>query len=163
MLKYTKTVVTIVLCLISIDASAQGLLQRYKQCVELKRSQLAQPKTFVAFENRGCTTKHTAWDGTRYSCDEDVCYESPPNTIILGARVWDASGAGSEHSYGETRYLPTRDAATKICNSVHARGGSGPYGGRGWQKLSAEVTIQPRPTDSQLREIEASCEKDLGG
>ena len=155
---------TTIFCLFPLVASSQSLIQRYKQCVDAKIAELQKPIVKDAYRNRGCTTDATDnVTGERDGCSSDICYESPPNNLILEADVWDSSAAGSEHSFGETRYLPSRDFATKFCNKVKARSPEGRFSGRGWQKISARVTLEPQITDPQRESVEASCEREVLG
>ena len=157
-----KLLTTTIMCLFPLAASSQGLLQRYKQCVNAKRAELEKPVVKEAYRDRGCRTDPTdSVTGARDGCNENICYEAAPNNLIVDARVWDHSARGSEHSYGPTQYLPTRDFATRFCNTVQARSPSGRGSGRGWQKLSADVTLKRQITDAEREAIEASCEREV--
>ena len=151
---------SVVLASVLLPANAAlASVAGYKRCIEEKRAAIEQPKEVEAYRDNGCTTKATSLDGTRHRCDQNVCWNAPPGHLIVLANIWNSSAAGTEHQYGATQYLPSREFATSICNSVYALSGSGPASGRGWQKLSANVTIVRKMTDSERAGIEAECER----
>ena len=154
---------SVCLMLFPFSASGESLIAKYKRCVEESRSDMEKPREIEAYRDRGCTTGNTDWQGRRKTCDENVCWDSAPHQLIVEAKVWDHSAAGSEHSYGSTQYLPSREFATRFCNSVHARSASGISAGRGWQKLSANVIVRRQITEAERASIEAKCEKKIMG
>ncbi len=151
--------VSFVPILTSTQVSAQSLITEYKICVSEARAELEKPRKIEAYRDRGCASSQTNWKGERQSCTGNVCWDAPPHNIVVEAHVWDHSASGSEHRYGSTQYLPSREFATKFCNSVHARSPSGAKSGRGWQKLSADVTVTRQITPAEREKIEAECEK----
>lgn len=152
-----------IITLVPLHASADTLIAKYKRCVDEARSNLEKPRREEAYRDRGCTSDQTNWKGERQSCDDNVCWNAPPHNLIVEGHVSDHSANGSEHSYGSTQYLPSREFATQICNSVHATSPSGASSGRGWQKLSADVTIRRQITEAERESIEAECEKKISG
>lgn len=149
--------------LIPLQVFADSPIAKYKRCIDAKIADIEKPRTVEAYRDRGCRTDPTNWKGERDSCHSKVCWEAPPHNLIKDARVWSHSSAGSEHDYGETKYLPSKEFTTKICNSVHARSPSGRGSGRGWQKLSADVTLSRQVTKAERTEIEANCERSVLG
>lgn len=156
-----------VFVLVSMTSSFQvcaNSIAEYKRCIAEKRSEIEKPKKMTAYRDRGCSTRKSEIDGRRHSCNENVCWSAPPSTLIVEAHVWSHSAAGSEHRYGSTQYRPSREFATQICNTVHARSNTGPFGTRGWQKLDANVVVKRQIIESERERIEAECEKKvLGG
>lgn len=139
---------------------AADILEQYMQCVDSARSELMKPTQRNAYKNRGCKTDFTNWKNERSSCNENICWDAPPNNRITDSKVWSHSANGSEHTFDETKYLPTRDAATKICNYVHARSTKLQDGNeRGWQKISADVTLERQITSAETEKIESDCKK----
>lgn len=146
----------------SLSAEAQSSISAYKQCVDETRAELEKPREIEAYRDRGCTTGTADHKGKK-DCHERVCWNADPHNLIVSAHVWDHSANGERHSYGETEYLPSREFATSICNTVSAKS-KGIGEGRGWQKLSANVTVRRQITQAEREGIEAKCEKQvLGG
>ena len=141
----------------SLDAPE--ILHEYRHCVETKRAAFRKTYWKDAYSDKGCYADQVGWDNKRHWCHEDVCWDAPPNHIIVDAEVWSHSASGSPADYGEIRYLPTREAATRICNTVRARSERPRYSGRAWQKLSAKVSLQSQLTEEDLRKISADCEQ----
>lgn len=143
--------------------AADSLIAKYKQCVSEARAEMEKPKKIQAYRDNGCTTDNTSITGERDSCSKNVCWNSPPNTLIVAAEVWSHGGNGSSHSFDPVEYSPSREFATQICNKVRARSKSGNAAGRGWQKLSADVTVRRQITEAERDSIEAKCEKNILG
>lgn len=149
--------------LFPVSASA-NIIAEYKRCVDQRVAEAERPRVVEAYRDSGCTTGKTSFDGARKSCNQTVCWNAPPNNLIVDAKVWDHAASGSEHSFTATQYLPSRDFATSICNTVQARSPSGAlHGKRGWQKISADVTISRQITRPERDEIEAKCESEILG
>lgn len=143
---------------------AEGILAKYKRCVAEKRADLEKPQKKKAYRDRGCRTSSTnRLTGARDSCRANICWDAPPHHLIVEANIWSHSAAGSEHSFGSTDYLPSREFSTKFCTPVHARSPSGRTSGRGWQKLSADVTLKRQITPAETAKIESECEREVLG
>lgn len=159
----TLFMVAFFIALLPYQVSADSPLAEYKRCVSETRADMEKPNTVEAYRDRGCTADQTNWRGERQSCNANVCWEAPPNNLVVEAKVWDHSASGSEHTYGPTQYLPSREFATSFCNTVQARSPSGAGSGRGWQKLSADATVRRQITEAEREKIEADCEKKVLG
>jgi hypothetical protein len=98
-----------------------NVLQKFRLCLQEKRAELEKPFTRSAYQDQGCISDSANdFTGERRTCDRRICWDSPPNHIILSAAVSSHSAGGSNHRFSPVEYLPTRDAATRICNTVHA-------------------------------------------
>lgn len=142
-------------------SQAADRLDKYVICVNSARAKAESPSRIRAYTDQGCTTNAAYIDlkGVhKPKCNENVCWNAPPQHIIISASILDHSSGGNSHAIGPTAYLPNREFTTSICTEVSAESGDLTKG-RGWQKISADVDIKHTITEAERSAIEAECFK----
>ena len=158
-MKWAVLLILSIIMNIPLQALSADLAVKYEQCIASAIKVLENPTRIEAYRDEGCTTGQTNLKGERQRCEKDICHSAPKNMLIVEAEVSSHSNNGTDTRVGETQYFPNRESATRFCNTVHARSPHGPLSGRGWQKISAYVTLKHQITDDKREEIKAECER----
>ena len=150
--------VPFVTVLMPLDAFAGGIAE-YRRCIAEKIARMEQPRVVEAYRNQGCETNVTSLTGKKSGCHNTVCYNAPPDHFIVSVAVSDHSAAGTNNRIEGNSYTPAGTYPTTVCTGVSADSNSGPGGTRGWQKISADVTLQRRISNPDRSAIESECER----
>ena len=145
-----------VLFAISVSSSYAETLE---QCMLRKATEASPATEKQIIDGDGCRSGGTSVTGERESCDSTLCWDSPPYYIIVDARFDYNSKIGSENWAKGPNYLPSKDAATKVCFEVHARsqGGVSHVNERGSTTINAFATIKKIPIPEEVITFARPC------